>query len=412
MIMNREIYLLLSLCLLPLAAEASPAARSLPPVLVESGVQSSATPAEPSKDFLKATRIWMKEEDARVLARKVMRQDPAAEMTADKAEPVAEPAKTIETIAALPVPKTKATPEDQSVELLPPEENEKQAKTASLESVYVEPKKVVEKSRFDGKPQAKGKPISEAIAEDRARKQDAASKKIKLATPSAKPQPTSVELAEATVPAPTAQPPASPSTSGRPEDKPQPKTIRVAAGKKPDNAVQPQQIASIEPVTRSPDATVIKRSTASTKNLAMVPLSPGSYIIPPDMEMSAQQLAAVAPAAAPPAQQVASIGKVTYSVFTSNVVDRAPQGRIAKASVSQGTLTYFSVVENLNGQYLIHRWERDGKVLFDKPFAVANSPSSAWSSLPLTPELVGNISVKIMDQAGHQLGSDRIEVIP
>lgn len=400
-------HIAIAICLLPFAAFATPDAHTLPPVVIESA--GTADSAEPSQDFIKATRMWLKEDDARSLARQIMRQDSTTDIAAPAAKPE-EPPAAIQQLASLPVPKAKENVAEQAVEVVPPDNSAAKPTRTNLESVYVEPHKVIEKSRFDGMPEHKGKPISEAIAEDRSRnknKEDDTA--LKIATPVSKPDIGKLIKLDAL-----------PDLAARPSN---PKAKVIVVGQKQqevqtasiDNKqqiVRTQPSAGANEVIRSPDATIIKGNQPRAKNLAMVPLTPNSYIIPPDMEQSAQQLASVAPAAGPRPSKIPAIGKITYSVFTSNVVDRSPQGRIARASVSQGTLTYFSVVENLQGQYLVHRWEHDGKVLFDKPFAVSNSPSSAWSSLPLSPDVVGNITVKTMDQSGHVLGSDKIEVVP
>jgi hypothetical protein len=139
----------------------------------------------------------------------------------------------------------------------------------------------------------------------------------------------------------------------------------------------------------------------------MIGLAQDSYLVPPNA--NAQQLASLAPAAGTPKQVIPA--KVSLSLFTGNMVGRNPQGKIDKASVKMGNLTYFSVVENIQGQYLVHRWEKDGKVLFDKPFAVNSTPSSAWSSVELGTSMVGNLTVKVLDQSGKMLASEVIEVV-
>jgi hypothetical protein len=242
-----------------------------------------------------------------------------------------------------------------------------------LESFVVQPKPVVEKSRFDGQPAPKGKSLAVAMAEK----------------PITKTENTSRSFIQVD----------SNDGSGAP-----PKVVRF--GEK--NTEVSQNTTSQVFMTKTSATPSMKPPLMQPLGAPpMIGLSQDSYLVPPNA--NAQQLASLAPASGTPKAVVPA--KVSMSLFTGNMVGRNPQGKIDKASVSMGNLTYFSVVENISGQYLVHRWEKDGKVLFDKPFAVNATPSSAWSSVELGTSMIGKLTVKVLDQSGKMLTSEMIEVV-
>lgn len=271
-----------------------------------------------------------------------------------------------------------------------------------LESVFVKPAKVVERSKFDGQKQVKPKTISEAIAEQRG-------------TPSKTPQHIASLKPSRKPTAPERKADAKKGKTVEADDEDevasiQPKVIRITS-QKPTEA---PQLAAKEDDKRqftrvtTPVPTITNKSG---KAPPMIALTPDSYLIPPNA--SPQQLAMIAPAAAAPtAPKALPSAKVTTSLFTGTMAGRNPQDRLARAPIALGNVTYFSIVENLQGQYLVHRWEKDGKVMFDKPFAVNATPSSAWSTVELSPGMVGTLGVKVMDQQGRVLSEERIEVTP
>jgi hypothetical protein len=74
------------------------------------------------------------------------------------------------------------------------------------------------------------------------------------------------------------------------------------------------------------------------------------------------------------------------------------------------TIYFFSEVRDFGGQTLLHRWERDGKVIATVPFNVRGDRWRFYSKKTLTPRMTGRWRVVLADSGGKELASTVFEV--
>lgn len=101
---------------------------------------------------------------------------------------------------------------------------------------------------------------------------------------------------------------------------------------------------------------------------------------------------------------------VARAQFSTNVVDREPVDRVGSAFPTNGepfrTLYYFTELENMSGETVIHRWEYNGSVISEISFNIGSDRWRTWSSKQLTRGLTGQWRVSIVDARGRVLRSD------
>jgi hypothetical protein len=92
--------------------------------------------------------------------------------------------------------------------------------------------------------------------------------------------------------------------------------------------------------------------------------------------------------------------------LTSNVRSREPVdqlGSVIEAEQGIRKLFYFTEIRNLRGERIIHRWEYEGKVIFEKSFPIGSNRWRVYSSKRLTPSMTGRWQVSILDSEGDLL---------
>ena len=97
---------------------------------------------------------------------------------------------------------------------------------------------------------------------------------------------------------------------------------------------------------------------------------------------------------------------VERSVITTNMIDREPQDEVRELTNDHTQVFYFSDLRNLAGETVTHRWEFDGLVIAEIPFAVGGPRWRVHSSKNLLPEWVGEWTVSIVDSSGQVLATD------
>lgn len=73
-------------------------------------------------------------------------------------------------------------------------------------------------------------------------------------------------------------------------------------------------------------------------------------------------------------------GSVSRATFTRAVVNHEPVDFLTQTGQTQQHLYFFSELKGLTGDTVTHRWEIDGKVVAEVPFAVGGPKWRVWSS--------------------------------
>lgn len=108
--------------------------------------------------------------------------------------------------------------------------------------------------------------------------------------------------------------------------------------------------------------------------------------------------------AAEPAQAaVPASGRVTRAQFTSEVKNLEPLDSLMTLSNDKTRIVYFTEIQDMAGQTVIHRWEYNGKVMAEVPFKVGAARWRVYSTKTLDPSWVGEWKASVVDSAGSSL---------
>lgn len=102
-------------------------------------------------------------------------------------------------------------------------------------------------------------------------------------------------------------------------------------------------------------------------------------------------------------------GNVSRSQFTSQVVDREPVDKLDNMSSDMRQMYYFTELKNLQGQNVIHQWEYNYKVMYEKSFTVGGPRWRVWSSKTIHPGWSGSWTVNTLSEDGANLHSESFE---
>ena len=141
--------------------------------------------------------------------------------------------------------------------------------------------------------------------------------------------------------------------------------------------------------------------------LAMLGLLAAMPVYAADFTPPTTPAAAPAPAATPTdtAAPAAQGGSVARGVFTSAVTDREPTDTITSLSNDATNIMFFTELQGLQGQTVIHRWEHGDKVMAEIKFDVGSARWRVFSSKRLDPSWTGEWKVSVIDGSGGTLGA-------
>lgn len=91
-------------------------------------------------------------------------------------------------------------------------------------------------------------------------------------------------------------------------------------------------------------------------------------------------------------------GSVSRATFTRAVVNHEPVDFLTQTGQTQQHLYFFSELKGLTGETVTHRWEVDGNVVAEVPFAVGGPKWRVWSSYTVNRK--GTWIVRVMNAKG------------
>ena len=107
--------------------------------------------------------------------------------------------------------------------------------------------------------------------------------------------------------------------------------------------------------------------------------------------------------AVPAKPAVAIPGEVARALFTTDIVNLEPVDTVSTLTNDKTRVSYFTVIEDMAGQTVIHRWEYKDKVLLEIPFEVGSSHWRIYSTKTLDPSWLGEWKASVVDVAGGSL---------
>ena len=96
-------------------------------------------------------------------------------------------------------------------------------------------------------------------------------------------------------------------------------------------------------------------------------------------------------------------GSVGRATFTTGVSEYEPTDSVTQITSDHVIVYFFSELNDLGGQTVVHRWEYNGKLMAEVPLAVAGARWRTYSSKNLEPMWVGEWTVSVVDEAGNVL---------
>jgi hypothetical protein len=102
-------------------------------------------------------------------------------------------------------------------------------------------------------------------------------------------------------------------------------------------------------------------------------------------------------------------GSVARSAFATDVQDHEPVDQITALTTDTNKVYFFTELIDLQGQRVVHRWEREGEVVAEVPFQVGGARWRVWSSKNLQSDWVGDWTVSIVNGSGDIIQSQSMQ---
>ncbi len=126
---------------------------------------------------------------------------------------------------------------------------------------------------------------------------------------------------------------------------------------------------------------------------------------------------ATQPSIAPKVKQDFSPDRVARAQFTTDIEEQEPINRIDTVFSMDGevysadgrplnALYYFTELNGMRGETVLHRWEHNGETVAQISFEVSGDPWSVYSRQDLPPALGGEWRVVVTDAQGNILRTD------
>ncbi len=93
------------------------------------------------------------------------------------------------------------------------------------------------------------------------------------------------------------------------------------------------------------------------------------------------------------------------------MAEREPVDSIDSLTNDHSRVFFFTELVGLQGQSVVHRWERDGQVVAEVPFEVGGPRWRVYSTKSLLPGWTGDWTVTVVDGQGNALASQRLRYI-
>jgi len=166
---------------------------------------------------------------------------------------------------------------------------------------------------------------------------------------------------------------------------------------------------SAEPVVApDPDAEATAPSAPVQETPAEPPPAPETTaqepVLPPPRPESVRPPPAPARAVDAPDREP----RVELVQFTTSVENREPVDAVTFLRNDVREILFYTDLRDLSGATVIHRWEYEGEVVAEVPFAVGGNRWRVWSSKSLDPDSIGDWTVSVVAPDGEVLAVETL----
>lgn len=95
---------------------------------------------------------------------------------------------------------------------------------------------------------------------------------------------------------------------------------------------------------------------------------------------------------------------VARAIFTTAVEDGEPTDYLSEVDNTVPEVFFFTELEGLAGETVMHRWKHEGVVMATANFNVSGDPDKVWSGNKMKPEWTGAWEVEVVDGRGKIIG--------
>jgi len=138
--------------------------------------------------------------------------------------------------------------------------------------------------------------------------------------------------------------------------------------------------------------------------LATIALS--QQVLAADPAKPAEMQAPASAAASAPAAPATPVGTVARAQFTTAINDHEPADSITTLGNDQTHIYYFTELKGFEGHKVTHRWEHDGKVMYEQAFDVGSPRYRTYTSKTLDPSWTGEWKVSVIDDGGATVSAN------
>ncbi|MDT8422417.1 MAG: DUF2914 domain-containing protein [Desulfuromonadales bacterium] len=100
---------------------------------------------------------------------------------------------------------------------------------------------------------------------------------------------------------------------------------------------------------------------------------------------------------------------VSRALFTTGVENREPVDKLTATDTALKTLFFFTEINDMAGEQVLHRWVYNGQVMVEVPFTIGGPRWRVYSSKQMIPGWVGKWRVDVVNAAGEVVASKEIE---
>ncbi|MBW6510954.1 MAG: DUF2914 domain-containing protein [Desulfuromonadaceae bacterium] len=100
---------------------------------------------------------------------------------------------------------------------------------------------------------------------------------------------------------------------------------------------------------------------------------------------------------------------VARALFTTSVENREPVDELTATDTALETLFFFTEINDMAGEPVLHRWVYNGQVMAEVPFTIGGPRWRVYSSKQMIPGWVGKWRVDVVNATGEVVASKEIE---
>ena len=97
---------------------------------------------------------------------------------------------------------------------------------------------------------------------------------------------------------------------------------------------------------------------------------------------------------------------IARATFTNAIEGREPVDQVTQLGNDKTSIYFFTEITGMSGHTITHRWEFGGEPRFEMTFSVGADRWRVWSNKTLSPDMIGEWKVVVLDEAGFVLRTE------